>query len=243
MTELQELRNAITLRLAQMPLTAAKQLVGAVLEGTTLDAIDLEVVGDLGADPEDPDAATQDVEAKALSERGDAPGLGVLFEQVAEDLDSSWVEIGALFTRLCEIGPPSADVSALALLLSRPTWAEVVAQAERLRADDRLGRLALAAVALRTEGDAPLAFLRAEASRFFASLHQRSSDTAALAVVGLLRRHDAPTISALAEAVRTKPPHGPAARALLALMGPDPAFAQPVEALQTSLEAQSAEPD
>ena len=92
-----------------MPASAAKQLALAVLEGATLDAIDAEVIRDLGDEPSDPDAADRDLEARLLAKRGDAPGLGVLFEQVADDVDASWEQIATSFAELCDSGDSSAE--------------------------------------------------------------------------------------------------------------------------------------
>ena len=214
-----------------MPPSAASQLTDALLDGAKLDAIDVEVIRDLG-DPEEPDHAARDLDARLLAERGDAPGLGVLFEQVTEDVDAAWGPIATDVATLSS-AESSPELAALAILLSAgsSTWPGLAARAAELGADDRLARLALAAAALRVGGDEALAFVRDEARRFFAALSTSTTDTAAFAAVALLRKHDSATIAALTDAFRAGAPHGASGRALIGLMGPDPAFAGPLEAL------------
>ncbi|HVJ92978.1 MAG TPA: hypothetical protein VM580_24420, partial [Labilithrix sp.] len=193
----EELRSRTKERMAALPMTAASQLTIALLDGASLHAIDLEVVADLG-DPDEPDHVERDQDARLLAARGDAPGLGVLFEQVAEDVDAAWQTIASDIGEVAT-AESSAELAALSILLSSGTsqWTELVAKAAVLGAHDRFGRLALVAAALRVGGDDALAFLRGEATRFVAALAEPTTDTAALATVALLRKHDPTLIAAL----------------------------------------------
>jgi hypothetical protein len=222
--------------IADLPMTAATTLASAVLGGATLDTIEAEVIRDVVADPSDADAANDEREAKLLVERGDAPGLALLFEQVLEDLDPSWNEIARSFAERCESGDASPDLAAVAVLLTAASadWREVAARASKLGTTDRHGRLAMAAAATKLGGEEAITFLRVEADRFIAALGESATDTAAFALVSLLRRRDAATIAKLAAALRTKAPNPAAGRALIDLMGSDPAFAATVEALVAS---------
>lgn len=210
--------------LLRFPPSAAVQLTLAVLDGTTLDAIELEVVSDMGEDASE--------EIRLLSARGDAPGVGVLFEQACEDVDESWAPIAAALAR-----ESSADVRAVATLLTvaARNWEHTAA----IAGTDRLARLAQAAVAEHMDGDEPLAFLRAEAARFIAQLHESTTDTAALAAVVMLRQRDEATIEALTTAALARAPYPPSGRALVGLMGKDPAFEAAVAALSSRASSSS----
>jgi hypothetical protein len=230
------------LELAQaLPLTAAQALTLAVLEGSTLEAVERDVLRDLSEDDASPKRDEHQRDLDALAARGDGPGLLVLFEQVTLDLDEGYRPIARGVAERART-ERTDDLAALAVLLSASTsWADVVSTAEALGANDRLGRLAKAAAGARF-GDAAIAFLRAEAMRFIASLAEPTTDTAALALVVLVRRNDAAVLEAVATAARERAVFPASARALLELFGKDPSCDSARAAIATALASASIGP-
>jgi hypothetical protein len=144
----------------------------------------------------------------------------MLFEQISRQRDASWRALGDELRELAE-DEHDHDLRAIAILFSNPA---------EDGPDDRFARLARVAVASAHD---EVAFVRVEAARFFASLHERVTQTAALAAEVLLRRRDPEAIAALAAAITTNPPHAGTMRSLLDFMAADPAFAPVLAALVT----------
>jgi hypothetical protein len=195
----EQLRNTIKSALAKKERSAAAMLLGALLDGAKLEAIDSEVIKDLRPNPPLADTADKEIQTLLLAKRGNAPGLGLLFEQIPEEIDASWDGIGKALIELAEL-EPHEDLARVAVMY-----------ADAKPVDDRLGRLAQVAVALRRGN---MDYVRAEATRFLAMLSKHTTDTAALALEVCIARKDEAVTAALEEAAKKKKPHAGTMKAL-----------------------------
>ena len=230
--EREALRARIAAALEAQGGSAGAMLVRAVLEGSTLEQVDAEVVRDAG--PADPDA---NLEELLLAKRGNAPGAAILFEQIALDADTSSANVAELVLALVATGEGGEEQLAVAtVLLASEPWSRVRGRMEAFGPAVNAGRWmrhALSAAALFAKDDeGATAYLHAEAARFFSQLPETNTATTELAALALLRRRDTAAIAELERTLREAPSlHAGTTRAMLKIMAGEVAFAGALEAL------------
>lgn len=204
------LRATLKAELAKRAPSAGVMLLTALLDEAKLDDLDTEIIRDLRPNPPKPDTADREIQTLLCAKRGNAPGLGLVFEQIPEEIDASWDAIATALVELAKL-EPHEELAKVAVLFAP----------DAPRADDRVGRLAQVALALR-KGDRD--YVHTEAKRFMSQLGKPTTDTAALATEVSLARRDPLIIAALEAAIDAARPNANTMRSLLAIMSDDPAF-------------------